>query len=425
MRRGVRALSAGVAAGVLSLAAFVVDAPRVSADGGLLGYDMSADARGVQVFTILAEQRVNPELDVPQASTTQQSGTGYALASSVWPGATVANGGTLLGLLIKGFPPSLASKLVYPVRAEARTGQDPPVTSYDIPGMTMRSRADNTSAEADAGMQGLSVLPGAFGAITTSASSRSTGDKAVSKARSVVENLNVAGVLQIDQIVSTATATSDGTTSSGDAHTTITGATVMGQGVTIDENGLHFASTNRPVDAVLQQAAKQALASAGITATIGPATDEIKGASAVEGANSLVITFTQNGYTLGYVLGGARAASAASSSDDAVGDLIGATGTDVLGDTTGLDYALTGGPDLTGLGGLGSVTGSGTRTPGPAVELPTEAAVATGKPLSPAAVILGVLAALLVAVGMRRLNTAALADPTATIACTLPGEEGG
>jgi hypothetical protein len=37
--------------------------------------------------------------------------------------------------------------------------------------------------------------------------------------------------------------------------------------------------------------------------------------------------------------------------------------------------------------------------------------------------VLGVLAALFFAVGMRRLNTAVLADPTATIACTLPGED--
>ncbi|HVV35935.1 MAG TPA: hypothetical protein VHC63_04970 [Acidimicrobiales bacterium] len=423
MRRGARTVLAGVVAGLLSAALFVVDAPHAGAEG-LLGYDMSADARGVQVFTVIPDQRIQPELDIPQASTTQQSGTGYALASSAWPGATVANGGTLLGLLVPGFPPEIAALLVDPVRAEARTGQDPPTTTYDVPGMTMRSRADNTSAESEAGAQGLSLLPGAAEKLTTSSSTRATDSAAVATARSVVQNLNVAGVLQIDQVVSTAKATSDGTTGSGEAHTSIAGATVMGQGVTIDEKGLHFGSTNQPLDAALQKVAKQALASAGISVTLGPATKEINGAAAVLSANSLIITVTQQGYSVGFVLGGARAASAASSSDDAVGDLVGGADTGVLGDNSNLDYALTGGPDLTALGGLGDTSGGGRRTPGPAVSLPTTAAAATGKPVSAAALVLGALAALLLAVGMRRLNTAVLADPTAEIACTLPGEDG-
>jgi hypothetical protein len=422
MKRGFLTLTAGVLAALLSVGAFVVDAPRASADG-LLGYDMSADARGVQVFTVIPEQRVQPEFDVPQASTTMQSGTGYALASNAWPGATVANGGTLLPLLVPGFPQAVANQLVYPVRAEARTGQDPPVTTYDLPGTTMRSRADGSSAEADAGAQGVSLLPGAFGTITTSAASRATADAATSTARSVVHNLNVAGVLEIDQVVSTAKATSDGTKASGEQHTIISGASVAGQGVTIDETGLHFGSTNQPVDAVVQQVAKQALDRAGIKITVGPVTHEISGASAVVGAMSVIVTLTQNGYTLGLVLGGAHAASAASSGDsDILGDVGGTAGTDVLGDSAvgGFD-GLTGGSDLSALGAGGSNT-TGNRGHGPTVNLAPTTAATTGKPLPRAAVIFGLFAALLLSVGMRRLFGAVIEDPTATIACTLPGE---
>ena len=421
MKRGLVTVGAGSLAALLSAGVFVADAPRASADG-LLGYDLSADARGAQVFTIIPEQRVQPEFDVPQSSTTLQSGTGYALASNAWPGATVANGGTLLGLLVPGFPPEVAAKLVYPVRAEARTGQDPPTTTYDLPGMTMRARADGASAEADAGASGLSIVPGAFGNLTTSASSRATSSAATSTARSVVHNLNVAGVLEIDQIVSTAKATSDGDKGSGEAHTVISGATVMGQGVTIDEDGLHFGSTKQPIDAVVQQVAKQALDAAGIKVTVGPVTKEITGASAVMGANSLVITFTQNGYTVGLNVGGARATAVASGGDeDLLGDTGGAgAGSDVLGDSSDGFDALTGGSDFTDLGAApaGNNNAGGK---GPSVDIAPENLIATGKPLPRAALVLGVLAALLLSVGMRRLFTGVIDDPTATIACKLPG----
>jgi hypothetical protein len=425
MKRGLGTLLVAALAGALSLATFVVDAPAANADG-LLGYDMTADARGLNIFTVIPDSQLQPELNIPQATATQQSGTGYALASSAWPGAIIANGGTLLGLLIPGFPPEVAALLVYPVRAEARTGQDPPTTSYDAPGLTMRSRADDTSSESEAGAQGVSVLPGAIDAIHTTAATRATANAAIATARSEVQNFDLAGVLKIQHIVSTARATSDGAKSTGTASTVITGATVNGQGVTIDETGLHFGQTSTPVDAVVQQVAKQALDAAGIKVTVGPTTRELKGASAVVGAQSLVITLTQNGYTLGFAFGGARAASVASGGD-AVDDLL-TGGTDVLGDVTdipvpdGLGFG-----DLGGLSGLGDAafgkTGGDNRASGagPTLDV-TPAVAATGRPLSHTAMVLGALAALLLGVGLRRLNTAVLADPTAAMACKMPGE---
>ena len=425
MKRGLGTLLVGIAAGALSVATFVVDAPAAGADG-LLGYDMTADARGVNIFTVIPDQQVQPEMNIPQAMATQQSGTGYALASSAWPGAIIANGGTLLGLLVPGFPPEVAALLVYPVRAEARTGQDPPTTTYGVPGLTMRSRADETSAESEASTVGVSVLPGAFGTIRTTASTKATANAAVSTSRSEIQNLDLAGVLKIQHIVSTAKATSDGTKATGTANTVITGATVMGQGVTIDETGLHFGSTNSPVDAVVQQVAKQALDSAGIKITVGPATRELQGASSVAGAQSIVITLTQNGYTLGFALGGARAASVASGGD-AVDDLLSGP-TDVLGDLS--DSALPTGLGAGDLGGFDSPVFSasdngGSGASGPTLDATPTVATAAGRPLSHAAMFFGALAALLLGVGMRRLNAAVLADPTAAIACKLPGEADG
>jgi hypothetical protein len=147
----------------------------------------------------------------------------------------------------------------------------------------------------------------------------------------------------------------------------------------------------------------------------------VNGASAVVGAQSIVITLTQTGYTLGFALGGARAASAASSGD-AANDLLGDV-TDVLGGIT--DGAL---PDGLGFGDVAgfdnpafSEIDNGSSN-GPTLDV-TPTAAATGRPLSHAAMVLGALAALLVGAGLRRLNTAVLADPIGGLACKLPGDD--
>jgi hypothetical protein len=144
------------------------------------------------------------------------------------------------------------------------------------------------------------------------------------------------------------------------------------------------------------------------------------------GAQSLVITLTQNGYTLGFAFGGARAASVASGGD-AVDDLLDG-GTDVLGDVS--DIAVPDGLGFDDLGGLGAdgfngltSTGNGDGGAGPTLDVTPVAAAATGRPLSRAAVILGALAALLFGFGLRRLNTTVLADPPGGLACKLPGDE--
>jgi hypothetical protein len=136
---------------------------------------------------------------------------------------------------------------------------------------------------------------------------------------------------------------------------------------------------------------------------------------------------TQQGYTLGLVLGGARATAVASGGDS---DILGdgedtGGGSDVLGDSGDLGGfdGLTGGSDFGGGADLGASNARGnSRGRGPGVDLAPTAAVATGKPLPRGAIVLGILAALLVSVGMRRLLTAVVEDPNTGIACTLPGQ---
>ena len=427
-RRGLGCIVAALFAAGMS-ASLVVGAPLASAE--LVGYDMSSDARGMQVFTIIPDQQVQPEFNVPQASSAMTSGQGYGLATVAWPGATIANGGSLLGLLVPGFPPEVAALLLYPVRAEARTGQDPPTTVYDVPGLSMRARADTNVVEAEAGVQGLAVIPGTFGTSRATTSNRAFDDSIRATARSVVENLDIAGVLKIDQIVSTATATSDGEKAVGSASTVVTGVTVNGNAATIDASGLHLGPASQPIDAITNQLNQQALSQAGINVAVGPATNEISGASAIVAASSVVITWTQQGTTFGLALGGARANAVAGANSEFLEDT--ATGGDDLltGDTDVLGGADFGdvGIDDGGLvdGGLSAPSlddGTGVAAPGnDGIELtPTALASANGRPLSKTAMFFAVVAAGLLAVGMRRLSTDVLTDPTGSMPCLLPGE---
>jgi hypothetical protein len=425
---------AGLLAAALSVLSLVTAGPARSAT--LLGYDMSADARGLQLFTVIPDSQLQPELDIPQASSTLTSGQGYGLASAAWPGPVVANGGSLLGLLVPGFPAQVAGLLLYPVRAEARTGQDPSTTVYDVPGLTMRSRAETDVVESEAGAQGVSVLPGSFGVSRATTSTRATESAAKATARSVIQNVDIGGVLKIDQVVSTATATSDGLLATGSASTVVSGATVNGSPVTIDDTGLHFTSTSQPVDAVTNQINQQLLEKAGIHVAVGPATKELSGPSATMAASSVIVTMTQNGVTLGYAMGGARV-STVGSADEGGDAAIVDTGADLAGAVP--DAAQAEAPaqqSTTDSGALEPAPSAGgdvaapvaepapTSVPGrPSVDLTPTLAVASGRSVPALAVLLAIGAALLFAAGLRRLGSVVLTDAAAATHCTLPGED--
>ncbi len=251
-RSAVVCLLAGLVAAGASVAAFVHPA---GADE-LLGYDMSADARGLQIFTLIPDQQVQPELNIPQASVIMQSGTGYGLASAAWPGAIIANGGSLSGSWSRASRRKsrhFSSTRCGPRRAPART-RPPPCSKHR--GSRCVRAPTTTSAEAEAAAQGLRGLPGVFGAASTTSRAVATDSGATSTARSVIHNLNIGGVLKIDQIVSTATAKSDGITGSGSAKTVITGATVMAWASPSTRPACTSASTNQPIDAIVNQLTK-------------------------------------------------------------------------------------------------------------------------------------------------------------------------
>jgi hypothetical protein len=410
-RRGRRAGAALIAAGLVcgggALAAW--QAVPASAADELQSFELTALSHGAQVFIPTGEgSPAVVEGDVPQAEAQLAAGPiGRGLASIAWPGPTAGNAGSLLSVLAPQAPKE-ASSLNYPVRAESRTGETPSTRTLDGPGFALRSTSLDNLVESDAHVQSASSGALGLGAVNAVARSQVNDDGATAEANSSTQNISIAGVVKIQSVTSTATATSTGDKATGDAKTIVSGVTIADQPAAIDENGLHLSDQQgTPIGAVANQIADQALKASGITITVTKPEKEIKGGSVTAKAGVLVIGYKTDQGPFTITLGGASvSALSAPGFDDLAGDFggdVGAGATDVgLGTDTGLgsggDFATT--PLDPGTSPVaGGSGGTGTVALGPVKRTST-----SGKPVKPGAILLGVVGAGLLAVGMRRLG---------------------
>jgi hypothetical protein len=279
---------------------------------GFARFNLVASAPGMQV---LPPSAVPAEGDVGQSVAQLQSGPqSYALATIAWPGPLAGNAGTTLGLLAPpgvAVPPQ-ASALNVPVRAEARTGQQPPTTTSSYGGATLTATALDDAARADAAVAG-TTGPNAgasTGSTETTATSTVTGPAAaqsvaISRVDHVVLN---SGTIKIKSVTSTANALTNGVTSSASGETVINGLEIGGQQATIDQNGIHAGPAGVPVNAIADQIINSSLGQAGITLAISQPSKKIKGGDAQFDAGNLVVGFP-GGFI--YTFGGASVAVAA------------------------------------------------------------------------------------------------------------------
>jgi hypothetical protein len=331
----------------------------------------------------------------------------------------VANGGTLLAVVVPNAPKE-TSQLNYPVRAESRTGDDPATKTFDAPGASLRSTSLPTLVESDAHVQSANSGLLGLGEVSALARTSSTDQGALSEATSSTQNISIAGVLKIQSITSMATAKSTGDIGTGDAKTVVSGVTVAGQPATIDEGGLHLADQQgTPIGAVGNQVADQALKASGITVTVTKPEKAVQGANVATKAGVVVINYKTDSGPFTVTFGGA---SAGAQSAPGLGDLFGDLGGD-LG--AGTDAAAV--DSSTGsLGDLGTSPVDAGTAPiaggnGPVALGPVQNAASSGKPVKPGAILLGVLAAGLLAVGMRRLGDNVLTEQAGST-CPLDGE---
>jgi len=399
VRRRVRAIVV-LAAGLLLAVAFGLRISTARADTTLGSYSAIASAPGIEATEDEPSAQAHPEGQGSAPYTTSllsNGGVGYSLSSIAWPGAYGGNAGSLILVAlpsqaggvpvpdaIKGAVETVSPALQYPIRAEARAGSAPDVSYGQIPGTTLTAHADSNDVHAVADVQGANQ-PGAatYGNLHSDSSSTLDGNSVKTLADSTLQNINIGGgVVKIQSLISTATATTDGSNSSANGGTIVKGLTVGGQAAYLDQDGLHIGSSNQPVNAAASQAANAALAGLGMKVYVSQPQTERDGGNITYTASSIVFTWvppnnpSKNVFVV--TLGGARVSVAAGAGFDVASQSSSDTGTtpaaadngggdtSVLGNTAADTGGLAGGTGAvsTGTGGGKPSVGQGTRSLG-------------------------------------------------------------
>jgi hypothetical protein len=178
------------------------------------------------------------QASMPEASTTMESGpTSTALGSVAYPGSLLAN---LPGVVAQTNPEQAQYVPPYPVRATAAHPSGPPEARQDLGSSTATVQANEVLSESIVTMGGAD-LPAfvRIGAVTTSARSEILDGLLESRGRVELNGVDLLfGLIQIDSIVTDLVATTDGASAASDGGTVVSGATFLGQPVTIGPDGI-------------------------------------------------------------------------------------------------------------------------------------------------------------------------------------------
>jgi hypothetical protein len=380
--------------GLLCLTGAVVPMVTAHADAelgsGLGSYSLSANSPVLQARFDYAEQRCGAQAagtagceGVLNESVAQLSNgpLAYGLSSVAWPGTLPGNLGTLIVTASNGQVPPEAEALNSPIRAEARTGDKPVVTDYPpapAPVLAhMKADAQATKVTSEAAIGGLQQPAiGSLGASTSFSTAELTGpSEGKATAKSAVQDITIAGVLHIGAVSSEATATTDGTTAKASGKTVVTGASVAGIPVSIDENGITVNTNAVPIPSQAIDTVNTALAGAGISVSLSKPHGTPVGAGVTYDAGVLALVWTmQPGTIVSIEIGGAQVSVNSSKGFTFTPPTIpgGTTGGFVPGTTGGsvVPPPLTGGTDIPATtGGIApppTVTGPQAFDPAPA-----------------------------------------------------------
>ncbi len=295
-----------LATGATCLAGAALPLFAASADsepGSELGsYNLSANAPvlqvrydepGVQCSATAAGAGACEGVLNESVSSLRNGPVGHALSSVGWPGTLGGNLGSLL-VVANSNVPSQATALNDPVKAENFTGRkDATVTNNQIPGATMTATATATKVSATSVIGAVQATPlGSLGQISSSSSTSVTGPRtAEAVAHSQVQDITL-GPLHIGAIVSDAKATTDGKTAKPSGRTVVTGASVAGVPVSIDERGVTAKGQGAPVaPKQLTDAVNSALTQAGMTIALSAPTGKPDGPTVLYNAGALNIVW--------------------------------------------------------------------------------------------------------------------------------------
>lgn len=330
IRARVAVLVASVALVALGPLAFVA---RAGADSSIAGYNASALGIGAQFAFNIPNLVPLPgenllEEDVPFARTNVGQGPVVdSIGASYYPGDVLADFGSLLEEL---GAPSQANALndsslahtQYPTSpsagSQASFGESPSQASPASPSV-FYSTSDATSSGGDATGYVTDVALDNVGSASTAASALPTSGTAsqslvdvghvsattkvslsqssiTSTATSLVDGIQIAGLIDISGITSTASASSDGTTGTPTGSLHMGQVTVNGESAYIDGTGVHIASTSSPAAGItpaqLQQTVNATLGQDGITIALLSPTLTNKSAQASADTGGLQIAIS-------------------------------------------------------------------------------------------------------------------------------------
>ncbi|HWB65392.1 MAG TPA: choice-of-anchor P family protein [Mycobacteriales bacterium] len=298
-----------------------------SADVGSGLGSVTADANATALrIPFYSHQGEDAEAELPFAQSTLQSGgVGASLTSIFWPGDTGGHAGDILSLLgLNQIPQNIANLLNDPFKASAQTGTGDATDNLSQPGLEMTATAlpTHVSAVSSLGGAGIPVLGPALGKTEASTDIKITGPKTLTvDASSTIHNFSIGGTaLTIDAITSVAHATSDGATAHGTGHTTLAGVKVAGVPVSIDDKGIHLATSLLPKSLLntLSNLVNKTLAQLGLSISLPQVTKHVHGHTASVQASGLEVRINKAGIKSGLndtgkllVLGGVTADASA------------------------------------------------------------------------------------------------------------------
>ena len=320
------ALTMAVAAG-LAPAAHADSGPGSSSSAGsgseVVGETVTAQAYPVQVgFDIpglipLPNENII-EADVPFSRTLVSSGpTVDSRAAPYYPGDILANLG---GLESEFLPPQLPNTpwpfmadAQYPTTAAApgssTFGPTPPpglpVSPMALSGV---AHASETGGDAAGTVTDLVFGPGmgSGGAPMLEVASEAANDTVTigsatvqASAASVLKSIEIAGMVDISELTSNATSSSDGTTGTPTAAVHIGSVTVDGQQAYIDNQGVHVVGNGSPNSGIptvaqLQSSLNQTLSQDGVSIRLVDPKQTANGAEGIADTGGLVVSISHN-----------------------------------------------------------------------------------------------------------------------------------
>ena len=319
-------------------------------------------------------------------------------------------------------PADVLAKGNYPVRAEAAASGGARDEKSVGPMVALVDEKQSISNTSISDFTSPAIV--SAGRVATKARSYLNGAQAGSAADSIVEDVEIGGIVHIDSIRTTATAVTDGETATLDHKVTVSGVTVAGQGATIDQDGMHFGPSDSasPSDA-LAEGFNQGFASAGMQAFVTkPSENQTSGGAGTVSSGAVVFIWNlgDSGQKVVLTLGGATAHVQATpgSALDLGTDSLGSFGSGDLG-SSGFG-SLNSPVDLNATGSFASPGRAGrVGAPVTGVPLGFENASALGGRVPMGWVLIGMLGMFLFGAGLNGVRANALAAATAGTPCPL------